>query len=131
MSAMIIVMKKDATEADIAHVVERLESIESQAHISKGRYRTVIGALGDRDRIQQLPWEAMPGVERAVPVLKPFKFVSRDFQEENTVIEVRGARIGGGTFTNDGGPLHPHTTESLPGRSLDPERYRFFEGTEP
>lgn len=113
MSAMIIVMKKDATEADIAHVVERLESIESQAHISKGRYRTVIGALGDRDRIQQLPWEAMPGVERAVPVLKPFKFVSRDFQEENTVIEVRGVRIGGGTFTPVAGPCAVESRDLL------------------
>ncbi len=113
MSAMIIVMKKDATEADIAHVVERLESIESQAHISKGRYRTVIGALGDRDRIQQLPWEAMPGVERAVPVLKPFKFVSRDFQEEDTVIEVRGVRIGGGTFTPVAGPCAVESRDLL------------------
>ncbi|MFW2340612.1 MAG: 3-deoxy-7-phosphoheptulonate synthase, partial [Acidimicrobiia bacterium] len=78
MSAMIIVMKKDATSEDVAHVVERLKSIDSEAHISEGRFRTVIGALGDRVRIQQLPWEAMSGVERAVPVLKPFKFVSRD-----------------------------------------------------
>jgi 3-deoxy-7-phosphoheptulonate synthase len=101
---MIIVMKKDATPEDVAHVVERLESIDSQAHISEGRFRTVIGALGDRVRIQQLPWEAMPGVERAVPVLKPFKFVSRDFQEDDTVIETRGVSIGGGTFTAIAGP---------------------------
>jgi len=101
---MIIVMNKDATPEDVAHVVERLESIDSQAHISEGRFRTVIGALGDRVRIQQLPWEAMPGVERAVPVLKPFKFVSRDFQEDDTVIETRGVAIGGGTFNAIAGP---------------------------
>ena len=104
MSAMIIVMKKNATAEDVAHVVERLKTIDSEAHISEGRFRTVIGALGDRARIQQLPWEAMPGVERAVPVLKPFKFVSRDFQEEDTVIEVRGVSIGGGSFTAIAGP---------------------------
>lgn len=104
MSSMIIVMKKDATQEDVAHVVERLKAIDSEAHISEGRFRTVIGALGDRARIQQLPWEAMPGVERAVPVLKPFKFVSRDFQEEDTVIEVRGVSIGGGSFTPIAGP---------------------------
>lgn len=104
MSSMIIVMKKDATPEDVAHVVERLESIDSQAHISEGQFRTVIGALGDRVRIQQLPWEAMPGVERAVPVLKPFKFVSRDFQEEDTVIQTRGVSIGGGSFTPIAGP---------------------------
>ncbi len=113
MSAMIIVMKKDATPADIAHVVERLESIDSQAHISEGRLRTVIGALGDRVLIQQLPWEAMPGVERAVPVLKPFKFVSRDFQEEDTVIDTRGVAIGGGTFTAIAGPCAVESRDLL------------------
>ena len=96
--------EKDATSEDVAHVVERLKSIDSEAHISEGRFRTVIGALGDRVRIQQLPWEAMSGVERAVPVLKPFKFVSRDFQEEDTVIEVRNTSIGGGSFTPIAGP---------------------------
>ncbi len=110
---MIIVMKKDATQEDVAHVVERLKAIDSEAHISEGRFRTVIGALGDRARIQQLPWEAMPGVERAVPVLKPFKFVSRDFQEEDTVIEVRGVSIGGGSFTPIAGPCAVEDRELL------------------
>lgn len=94
MSSMIIVMKGDADQAAIDAVVQRLGSIGSEAHVSEGQFKTVIGALGDREMIQQIPWEAMPGVERAVPVLKPFKFVSRDFQPEPTVIEVRGVRIG-------------------------------------
>ena len=113
MSAMIIVMKKDATSEDVDHVVERLRSIDSDAHISQGRFRTVIGALGDRVRIQQLPWEAMSGVERAVPVLKPFKFVSRDFQEDDTVIDVRGVSIGGGTFTAIAGPCAVESRDLL------------------
>lgn len=101
---MIIVMSKSATDADVKAVVERLKSIGCEAHVSVGQYRTVIGAVGDRETIRQLPWEAMPGVERAVPVMKPFKFVSRDFQPEDTVIEVRGVTIGGGTFTTIAGP---------------------------
>ncbi len=91
---MIIVLKKDATEEDVQAVVTRLKTIGCDAHVSVGQQRTVIGAIGDREMIQQLPWEAMPGVEKAVPVLKPFKFVSRDFQSENTVIDVRGVPIG-------------------------------------
>ncbi len=91
---MIIVLKKDATEEDVQAVVTRLKSIGCDAHVSVGQQRTVIGAIGDRELIQQLPWEAMPGVEKAVPVLKPFKFVSRDFQAEDTVIDVRGVPIG-------------------------------------
>ncbi len=113
MSAMIIVMKKDSSPEEIANVVSRLAEIGSEAHVSEGQFRTVIGALGDRDRIQQLPWEAMPGVERAVPVLKPFKFVSRDFQEEDTVITVRGWRIGGGTFTAVAGPCAVESRDQL------------------
>ncbi len=91
---MIIVMKRDAGEPEIAAVLEKLESIGSQGHVSQGQFRTVIGALGDREAIHQIPWEAIGGVERAVPVLDSFKFVSREFQPEDSVIEVRGVPIG-------------------------------------
>jgi len=101
---MIIVMRHEATEADIAGVVARLEEIGCEAHVSRGQLRTVIGAIGDRDQIQTLPWEAMAGVERAVPVLKSFRFVSRDFQAEDTVIQVGDAKFGGGHFTTIAGP---------------------------
>ena len=68
----IIVMRRDATAANIDHVVERLRDIGAEAHVSQGQLRTVIGAVGDRAVIQQLPWEAFPGVERVVPILKPW-----------------------------------------------------------
>ena len=113
MSQMIIVMKPEATQEDVDQVLARLESIGSEAHVSVGQTHTVIGAIGDRDRIQQLPWEALSGVERAVPVLKPFKFVSRDFRESDTVIEVRGARIGGGSFAVIAGPCAVESREQL------------------
>ena len=113
MSQMIIVMKPEATQEDVDQVLARLESIGSEAHVSVGQTHTVIGAIGDRDLIQQLPWEALSGVERAVPVLKPFKFVSRDFRESDTVIEVRGARIGGGSFAVVAGPCAVENREQL------------------
>lgn len=110
---MIIVMQQSATEADVQGVVERLGLIGSEAHVSVGQFRTVIGALGDREAIRQLPWEAMAGVERAVPVMKAFKFVSRDFQPEDTVIEVRGVQIGGGPFTAIAGPCAVESRDQL------------------
>ena len=113
MSSMIIVMKPEATQEDVDQVLARLDSIGSEAHVSVGQTHTVIGVIGDRDRIQQLPWEALSGVERAVPVLKPFKFVSRDFQETDTVVEVRGARIGGGSFGVMAGPCAVESREQL------------------
>ncbi|MGZ8771944.1 MAG: 3-deoxy-7-phosphoheptulonate synthase, partial [Acidimicrobiia bacterium] len=113
MSSMIIVMKPDATQEDVDQVLARLAAIDSEAHVSVGQKHTVIGVIGDRERIQQLPWEALSGVERAVPVLKPFKFVSRDFQDTDTIIEVRGARIGGGSFAVVAGPCAVESRDQL------------------
>jgi len=110
---MIIVMGSDATDADVDHVVERLRGIGAEAHVSKGQLRTVIGAIGDRATIQQLPWEAFPGVERAVPVLKPYKFVSRDHRATNTVIDVGGVAVGGEKMTVIAGPCAAETRDQL------------------
>ena len=110
---MIIVMRSEATAEDVAHVVARLAEAGAQAHVSEGQFRTVIGAIGDRDQIQQLPWEAMPGVERAVPVLKSFKFVSRDFQHDDSVVDVGGVPVGGGNFAVMAGPCAVENRETL------------------
>lgn len=111
--SLIIVMRQDAAPGDILHVVERLEAIGAEAHVSEGKSRTVIGAVGERDLVQQLPWEAFPGVERAVPVLKPFKFVSRDFQSEDTVVHVRDVAVGGGHIAAIAGPCAVESREQL------------------
>ena len=110
---MIIVMHPGADAADVAHVVERLHDIGAGSHVSEGRTRTVIGAIGDREMIQQIPWEAMPGVERAVPVLKPFKFVSREFQPDDTVVDVGGVAVGGGNFAAIAGPCAVEDRDQL------------------
>jgi len=110
---LIIVMRSDATSDDVAHVLERLSDVGAEAHVSEGRYRTVIGVIGDRDQVQNLPWEAFPGVERAVPVLKPFKFVSRDFQPEASIVDVGSAQVGGGHFAVIAGPCAVESREQL------------------
>ncbi len=110
---MIIVMQPDAPQEHIDGVVERLTAIGCEAHISVGQARTVIGAIGDREVITRQPWRALPGVERAVPVLKPYKFVSREFQEEDTVIKVGQAQIGGGVFAPIAGPCAVETRDLL------------------
>ena len=110
---MIIVMRRQASPADVAGVVARLAEIGCEAHVSAGQFRTVIGAIGDREVISTLPWEAMPGVEKAVPVLKSFRFVSRDFQEEDTVIDVGDVALGGGSFTAVAGPCAVESRDQL------------------
>jgi len=110
---LIIVMRHGVDSSEIAQVVQRLEDIGAEAHVSKGKYRTVIGAVGERETVQQIPWEALSGVERAVPVLKPYKFVSRDFQTEDTVVEVGGVKVGGGHFAAMAGPCAVESRDQL------------------
>lgn len=109
----IIVMGREASRADVDHVVERLRDIGAEAHVSEGQLRTVIGAIGDRATIQQLPWEAFPGVERAVPVLKPYKFVSRDHHTSDTVVDVRGVTVGGAAVTVIAGPCAVESRDQI------------------
>ena len=111
--SLIIVMSHDAEAAEVDHVTERLEDIGAEAHVSQGQSRTVIGAVGEREVVQQLPWEAFPGVERAVPVLKPFKFVSRDFQPEDTVVDVGGVKVGSDHFAVMAGPCAVESRDQL------------------
>ena len=67
---MMIVMKEGATEEQIQAVVERVESVGCSAHVSQGELLTVIGAIGDRDRVADLGLEGAPGVDRLVPILE-------------------------------------------------------------
>ena len=111
--SLLIVFRPDASQHDLDHVVERLRAIGADAHVSRGKTRTIIGAVGDRIRIQQLPWEAFPGVERTVPVLKPFKFVSREFQPDDSVVDVGGVLVGGGHLTVMAGPCAVESRDQL------------------
>jgi 3-deoxy-7-phosphoheptulonate synthase len=116
---MMIVMKEEATEAEIGHVVDRIEQVGCSAHVSKGELLTVIGAIGDRDRVASLGLEGAPGVDHLVPILKPYKLASAQFRKgERTVVEVDGRRIGGEHFGLIAGPC---TVESR-GQTLEVAR---------
>src|SRR5213592_3282899 len=74
---LLIVMGAHATAEEIDHVVERLAEAGADAHVTPGREATVIGAIGERDALAALPLEGFPGVEQVLPILKPYKLVSR------------------------------------------------------
>src|SRR5215208_4048709 len=102
---MMIVMKEGATEEQISHVVERIEDVGCSAHVSQGELLTVIGAIGDRDKVAGLGLEGYEGVDHLVPILKPYKLASAQFKKgERTVVEVDGRRIGGDYFSLIAGP---------------------------
>jgi 3-deoxy-7-phosphoheptulonate synthase len=111
---MMIVMKEGATEEQISHVVERIEEVGASAHISKGELLTVIGAIGDRDKVAALGLEGYDGVDHLVPILKPYKLASAQFKKgERTVIDVDGRRLGGEHFALIAGPCTVESREQL------------------
>jgi len=101
---LVIVMKHGATDEQIQHVVDRLHEFKLREHISKGEERTLIGAIGDERVLNTIPLEAMPGVEKVMAVLAPYKLTSREFQPENTVIKIDGVEIGGKKVVIMAGP---------------------------
>ena len=110
---MIIVLKKDVTQQEIDHIVEKIEGTGLQVLISKGKERTIIGVIGDESLLETVPLEALPGVDQVMPVLKPYKFVSREFRAEPTVIDVEGRKIGGDRIQVIAGPCSVETKELL------------------
>ncbi len=92
---MIIVMKLSATKADTKQVVKQIHRLGLQEHLSQGEAQTIIGVVGDTQRIDKTGFEVLPGVERTVRVTQPFKLASREFSPAPTVIDVRGVKIGG------------------------------------
>jgi 3-deoxy-7-phosphoheptulonate synthase len=102
---MMIVMKQTASEDEVRAVIERIESVGARAHPSRGDEVTVIGAIGDREHIARLELEGSPGVDRVVPILKPYKLASTQLRHgERSVLEIGGQKVGGEHFALIAGP---------------------------
>ena len=109
---MIIVLKPEASEREIDHVLDRLRELGLKSHISTGEERTIIGVIGDDRILQNQPLTAFPGVESVTPILAPWKLVSREFKRDNTVIDVGGVKIGGKKLVIMAGPCAVEKTRS-------------------
>ncbi len=102
---MIIVLRPEATEAQINHIIEKVKKLGLTPHVSKGTERTIIGVIGPEDVLRVTPLEVFAGVERVMPVLAPYKLVSREFKSEDSIIELgKGVRVGGKKITVMAGP---------------------------
>ena len=110
---MIIVMSTGKQD-DVSHVVARVEELGYKAHVIVGVERTVVAAVGDergKERLTSL--EALPYVEKVLPVLKPFKLAGREVRKEDTVVDCCGVRIGGGHFAVMAGPCSIESREQV------------------
>ena len=112
---MMIVMKETATEDEIGSVVEKIERAGALAHRSQGARVTIIGAIGDVEQdasVESLGLEGQPGVDRVVPILKPYKLASSQMRHgERTVLDIEGRKIGGEHFALIAGPCTIETRE--------------------
>jgi 3-deoxy-7-phosphoheptulonate synthase len=109
---MLIVMKPTASREEIRAVIERVESIGARAHVVQGDELAIIGAIGDREHVARLGLDASPGVDRVVPILKPYKLASAELhQGGRSVLDIGGAKIGGEHFALIAGPCTVESRE--------------------
>ena len=101
---MIIVLKPEASEREVDHIIDRLRELGLKSQLSTGQERTIIGVIGDDRILHNQPLTALPGVESVLPILAPWKLVSREFKREGTVIDVSGVKIGGNKLIIMAGP---------------------------
>ena len=101
---MILILKSNATDEQIDHVLERVGALGLQHHLSRGTHRTIVGIIGDEEKLREEPLRAIPGVAKVIPVLPPFKLASRDAHPEPSVVDVSGVKIGGGHLGMIAGP---------------------------
>ncbi len=112
-SSMIIVMRHDATAKQIAEVVAKVESKNLRVNISRGEERTIIGVIGDDRPIDGTAFEVLDGVEKTVPILKPFKLASREMHPLDTLVPLDGMKVGGQKIGIIAGPCSVESREQI------------------
>lgn len=110
---MLIVMKSEATRADVARVVEIIETLGFRAHEIPGEGRTAIGVTGNKGSVDPAHFENLPGVADAIRVTKPYKLISKDLRPEKSIVKVGNATIGGDELAIIAGPCAVETIEQV------------------
>ncbi|MFH0985519.1 MAG: 3-deoxy-7-phosphoheptulonate synthase [Candidatus Omnitrophota bacterium] len=111
---MIIVLKKTATPQELEHICEKVRELGLTPQVSRGVERTVIGVIGDEEKLQVQPLEVFPGVETVMAILKPYKLASHDYRQENTEFEMgNGVKVGGKKIVVMAGPCSVESYDKL------------------
>src|SRR5215213_10392460 len=93
-TAMILVIRPEASLEQIDHVIERVRELGYTPHVSRGESRTIVGVIGDETKPQAENFSAIPGVEQVLNIMKPFKLASREFHKSDSVVYVGKVKIG-------------------------------------
>src|SRR6516162_2048017 len=110
---MIVVMKPGASQRQINHVIERIEGLGLRSHVIVGTERTVIAALGEKRDGAKQALETGEGVDKVVPILAPFKMASTEVKQEQTRVEARGLKVGGGRVGVIAGPCSVESRDQI------------------
>jgi 3-deoxy-7-phosphoheptulonate synthase len=108
---MVVVMKADATEAEIEAVAERVRAAGGEAFVSRGTVHTIIGLVGDTERFQVIPFHQLTGVDHVIQIGKPYKMVARDLHPRPTMVKVGTTAVGRDSFTIIAGPCAVESEE--------------------
>ncbi len=127
---MILVFNGNTKESDIQNAIKKIEALGFTPHLSRGVLKTIIGITGDDRTIPEEEFNQLPGVEKIIHVLKPYKLASREFHPEDTIIEINGRKIGNGYFTVIAGPCSVESEEQVEtiASFLEQEGIRFLRG---
>jgi len=110
---MMIIMRTGASKKEIKHVVDRVKQYGLRAHISTGDERTVIGAIGDGRPVYRDQFLHLPGVDRILPISRPYKLASREFRQKNTIFPLNGSSVGGDGIVIIAGPCAVESRKQL------------------
>lgn len=101
---MIIVLKPTAAKEEINHIVKMIEQVGLRTNVSIGDIQTIIGVIGDKTKLSNYPIASLASVEKVIQVSRPYKLASRDFHPEDTIVDIKGIKIGGGNLAIIAGP---------------------------
>ncbi len=110
---MIIVLRPHVTEEELAQVVEHVRQLGLTPHVSRGVTRTIVGCIGDEDRLREVPMLAFPAVETVVPIEKPYKLAAREFAAGDTLVTLGHAAVGDGALHVIAGPCSVEGADML------------------
>ena len=110
---MILVLRTDASQPQIDHVIERVGELGFEPRVITGAFRTIVALIGDDNAPGVEKLDAIPGVEHVHRILKPFKLASREFHKPDTVVHVGKVRVGGGHLAMVAGPCAVESFEGL------------------
>ncbi|MEK6677092.1 MAG: 3-deoxy-7-phosphoheptulonate synthase [Planctomycetota bacterium] len=110
---MIVVMKASAGPEAVQLVMDRVRELGLTPHLSRGEFRTIVGAIGQRNSENQQQLEQLPGVDEVLAVSQPYKLASREFHEADTILDIKGIRVGGPHVNIIAGPCAIESKEVL------------------